>query len=63
MNAQIVKMGIYSKLEDDKISPEIYKKKVEAWDVAWDHFQDKVPSAKSALEAELRKIMGDSTSV
>lgn len=58
MRRKAIGFGVYVKYSDDALPPHALERKHEAWTGAWEYFEKKVPDAKSALENELRRILG-----
>ena len=58
MRKKAIGFGVYVRYEDDAMPAHAIEKKHEAWTSAWEYFEQKVPEAKSALENELRGILG-----
>ncbi len=58
MRREVIGFGVYASKEDSHLSDHVYKKKYDAWTKAAAYFDEEVPKAKTALETELRKIIG-----
>ncbi len=58
MRHKAIGFGVYVRYDDADMSPESLEKKHNAWTEAWEYFEKEVPSARTALERELRNILG-----
>lgn len=58
MRSEAIGFGVYVQGTNEYMPDHVLKEKLEAWSGAWKFFEQKVPVAKSALENELRKILG-----
>ncbi len=58
MRNKAIGFGVYAKYEDEQLPAGSIKEKLDAWTEAWGYLEKKVPEAKSALENELRSILG-----
>ena len=58
MRQKVIGFGVYVQLDEDNMAPQSYQKKHEAWMASWEYFDKEVPIARTALEQELRSILG-----
>ncbi|SDX07572.1 hypothetical protein [Nitrosomonas oligotropha] len=58
MRTKVIDFGVYIRLDESKMSERTLEKKYEAWDNASEYFNTEVPKARTALELELRIIIG-----
>ncbi len=58
MRSRAIGFGVYVKYDDETLPDHAYEKKHKAWEQAWEYFEKKVPETKTALENELRGILG-----
>lgn len=58
MRKKAIGFGVYVKYDDDKIPEHTYEQKHHKWAEAWEYFDKHAPEARSALENELRNILG-----
>lgn len=60
MRREVVGFGVYVTNDEEYVPDHAIRSKLEAWTRASKFFDSEVPSAKAALEAELRTIIGAS---
>lgn len=58
IRSQVIKFGIWVRLEDHKLSDESHTLKNDAWDSGWDAIKNQVPLARESLENEFRSLLG-----
>ena len=58
MRRQVIGFGVYVDKEEKYLPDHVHKAKYEAWEKAAQYFDDEVPKARTALESELREILG-----
>jgi hypothetical protein len=58
MRHKAIGFGVYVHYDDAAMSTDSLEKKHNAWTGAWEYFEKEVPSARKALEHELRNILG-----
>ena len=58
MRKKAIGFGVYVSYDDKHLPEHTLKQKHDAWAGAWQYFDEKVPIAKTALEGELRSILG-----
>lgn len=62
MRRQVIGFGVYVNKDDKFLPDHVQDAKYEAWTKAAEYFDQQVPQARAALEAELREILGASGS-
>jgi hypothetical protein len=60
MRKEAIGFGVYVSYEDSQLPDHAVRQKFEAWQKAWEYFENEVPKARSVLENELRRILGAS---
>lgn len=58
MRGKAIGFGVYVRYDDATMPSDSIEKKHNAWTNAWEYFEQEVPSARAALEHELRNILG-----
>jgi hypothetical protein len=58
IRSQVIKFGIWVRLEDHELSDESHTLKNDAWDSGWDAIKNQVPLARESLENEFRSLLG-----
>lgn len=58
MRSKVIGFGVYVRLDESGMTDESIRKKMDAWIEASRYFDEEVPKAREALEAELRNIIG-----
>jgi hypothetical protein len=58
IRSQVIKFGIWVRLEDQELSDESHTLKNDAWDSGWDAIKNQVPLARESLENEFRSLLG-----
>ena len=58
MRSKVVGFGTYVRYEDDRLPPHAIEAKHNSWTEAWKFFKEELPTARNALEEELRTILG-----
>lgn len=59
MRSAVIEMNVYMSQEPGSLGLEGSKGKMDAWVRSWNCFKDQVPMAKSALEKDLRSLLGE----
>lgn len=60
MREEAIGFGVYVSYEDSQLPDHTVRQKLEAWQKAWEYFESEIPKARSALENEIRGILGAS---
>jgi len=60
VRAQVIKFGVWVRLDEQSLTGESYKLKVEAWNSGWDAIKNQIPLARTSLENEFRSLLGAS---
>ena len=61
MKSAVIEMNVYMRQESGSLGLEGGKAKMDAWVRSWNCFKDQVPIAKSALEKDLRSLLGEAS--
>lgn len=58
MRSKAIRFGTYIRYQDEGLPTHVYELKHEAWQNAWEYFEKEFPSARRALEKDLRDLLG-----
>lgn len=58
MRTKAIRFGTYIKFQDEGLPEHVYKQKHDAWESAWEYFENEFPAARLALEKDLRDLLG-----
>ena len=60
MREKVIGFGTYVQIDEAYMASHTFKEKHKTWTDSWEYFSNEVPTAREALEQELRSILGPS---